>query len=63
MINVHDMLSHNLYMYHSRNDQYYALIVALLSSIYWLLHVLPVDSHYQGASYILSYFKYELMVV
>jgi hypothetical protein len=34
----------------SRNDQQYALIVPLLYSIYWLLHVLAVACHHQGAS-------------
>jgi hypothetical protein len=34
----------------SRNDQQYALIVPLLYSIYWLLHVSAVACHHQGAS-------------
>jgi hypothetical protein len=34
----------------SRNDQKYALIVPLLYSIYWLLHVSAVGRHHQGAS-------------
>jgi hypothetical protein len=34
----------------SRNDQKYALIVPLLYSIYWLLHVSAVACHHQGAS-------------
>jgi hypothetical protein len=34
----------------SINDQQYALIVPLLYSIYWLLHVSAVACHHQGAS-------------
>jgi hypothetical protein len=33
----------------SRNGQKYALIVPLLYSIYWLLHVSAVACHHQGA--------------
>jgi hypothetical protein len=33
----------------SRNDQQYALIVPLLYSIHWLLHVSAVACHHQGA--------------
>jgi hypothetical protein len=45
----------------SRNNQHYALIVPLLYSIYWLLHVSAVACHHQGASWIhLSYSKYKL---
>jgi hypothetical protein len=34
----------------SRNDQHYALILPLLYSMYWLLHVSAVAYHHQGAS-------------
>jgi uncharacterized membrane protein YkvI len=34
----------------SRNDQQYTLIVPLLYSIYWLLHVSAVACHHQEAS-------------
>jgi hypothetical protein len=41
-----------------RRDQHYALIVPLLYSTYWLLHVSAVVCHHQGASYVLlSYLK------
>jgi hypothetical protein len=44
----------------SWNDQQYALIVPLLYSTYWLLHVSEVACHHQKASYILlSYLKYK----
>jgi hypothetical protein len=32
-----------------RTDQQYALIVPLLCSMYWLLHVSAVACHHQGA--------------
>jgi hypothetical protein len=42
------------------NYQHYVLIVPLLYSMYWLLHVSAVACHHQGASLIdLSYFKYD----
>jgi hypothetical protein len=34
----------------SRNDQQYALILPLLYSVYWLLHVSAVACNQQGAS-------------
>jgi hypothetical protein len=34
----------------SRNNQQYALIVPLVYSIHWLLHVLAVACHHQRAS-------------
>jgi hypothetical protein len=43
-----------------RRDQQYALIVSLLYSTYWLLHVSAVACHHQGAYQILlSYLKYK----
>jgi hypothetical protein len=41
-------------------DKQYALIVPLLYSTYWLLHVSAIACHHQGAYYILlSYLKYK----
>jgi hypothetical protein len=40
----------NMSVQYSRNDQQYELVVPLLYSIYWLLHVSVVGCHNQGIS-------------
>jgi hypothetical protein len=45
-----DAIKFGHFLWHSRNDQQYALVVPVLYAINWLLHVSAVACHHQGAS-------------